>query len=70
MAQTINTVDAKTLYNQSRITLEICEDILNRTCFYNRSEYELRLEEGRIILDIFSQPSVTEYEINEYHLGI
>jgi hypothetical protein len=63
-------MDAKTLYNQSRITLEICEDILNRTCFYNRGEYELRLEEGRIILDIFSQPSVTEYEINEYHLGI
>jgi hypothetical protein len=63
-------VDAKTLYNQSRITLEICEDILNRTCFYNRSEYELRLEEGRIILDIFSQPSVTEYEIFDNHLGI
>jgi len=63
-------MDAKTLYNQSRITLEICEDILNRTCFYNKSEYELRLEEGRIVLDIFSQPSVTEYEINEYHLGI
>ena len=70
MAQTINTVDAKKLYNQSRITLEICEDILNRTCFYNRSEYELRLEEGRIILDIFSQPSVTEYEIFDNHLGI
>jgi hypothetical protein len=63
-------VDAKTLYNQSRITLEICEDILNRTCFYNRSEYELRLEEGRIILDIFSQPSVTEYDIFDNHLGI
>ena len=63
-------VDAKTLYNQSRITLDICEDILNRTCFYNRSEYELRLEEGRIILDIFSQPSVTEYDIFDNHLGI
>ena len=63
-------VDAKTLYNQSRITLEICEDILNRTCFYQKSEYELRLEEGRIILDIFSQPSVTEYDIFDNHLGI
>lgn len=70
MAQTINNVDAKTLYNQSRITLEICEDILNRTCFYQKSEYELRLEEGRIILDIFSQPSVTEYDIFDNHLGI
>lgn len=70
MAQTINTVDAKTLYNQSRITLEICEDILNRTCFYRKSEYELRLEEGKIILDIFTQPSVTEYEIFDNHLGI
>ena len=70
MARTINTVDAKTLYNQSRITLEICEDILNRTCFYQKSEYELRLEEGRIILDIFSQPSVTEYDIFDNHLGI
>lgn len=63
-------VDAKTLYNQSRITLEICEDILNRTCFYQKSEYELRLEDGRIILDIFSQPSVTEYDIFDNHLGI
>jgi len=63
-------VDAKTLYNQSRITLEICEDILNRTCFHRKSEYELRLEEGKIILDIFTQPSVTEYEIFDNHLGI
>lgn len=63
-------VDAKTLYNQSRITLEICEDILNRTCFYNKSEYELRLEEGKIVLDIFTQPSVTEYDIFDNHLGI
>ena len=69
MENTFN-VDAKTLYNQSRITLEICEDILNRTCFYQKSEYELRLEDGRIILDIFSQPSVTEYDIFDNHLGI
>ena len=63
-------MDIKTLYNRSLITYEICEDVLNRTAFYKRSEYELRLEDGKIILDIFSQPSTTEYEIDTHHWGI
>jgi hypothetical protein len=63
-------MDIKTLYNKSLITYEICEDVLNRTAFYKPSEYELRLEDGKIILDIFSQPSTTEYDLESHHLGI
>ena len=63
-------MDAKTLYNKSLITYEICEDVLNRTAFYKKDEYELRLEDGKIILDIFSQPSITEYDVDNNHIGI
>jgi hypothetical protein len=63
-------MDIKTLYNKSLITYEICEDVLNRTAFYKPSEYELRLEDGKIILDIFSQPSTTEYDLESHHIGI
>lgn len=63
-------MDIKTLYNKSLITYEICEDVLNRTAFYKPNEYELRLEDGKIILDIFSQPSITEYNIDTHHWGI
>jgi hypothetical protein len=67
-------MDAKTLYNKSLITYEVCEDVLNRTAnrtaFYKRGEYELRLEDGKIILDIFSQPSTTEYDLQNNHIGI
>lgn len=63
-------MDIKTLYNKSLITYEICEDVLNRTAFYKRNEYELRLEDGKIILDIFSQPSTTEYDLESNHIGI
>ena len=63
-------MDIKTLYNKSLITYEICEDVLNRTAFYKPNEYELRLEDGKIILDIFTQPSTTEYETINHHIGI
>ena len=60
----------KEMYNRNLITLEVCEDLLNRTCFYKRSEYEVRLEDGKIILDIYEQNSTVEYELDTHHWGI
>ena len=60
-------MDIKELYNKGIITLQQCEDLLNRTAFYKRSEYELRLENGKIILDIFSQPSITKYSLDNFY---
>ena len=63
-------MDIKTLYRKNIATYEICEDVLNRTAFYKPHEYELRLENGKIILEIFTQPSTVEYGIDLHHWGI
>ena len=60
----------KELYNRNLITLEVCEDLLNRTCFYKRSEYDVRLEDCKIILDIYEQNSNVEYDLDTHHWGI
>ena len=60
----------KEMYNRNLITLEVCEDLLNRTCFYKRSEYEVRLEDGKIILDIYEHHRTVEYDLDTHHWGI
>lgn len=63
-------MDIKELFNQGIITYDVCEDLLNRTCFYKDNEYELRIEQGLLILDIFSQAGNVAYDIDYHHWGI
>jgi len=60
----------KEMYNKGIITLDQCEDLLSRTCFYRPSEYEVRLEGGYVILNIYEQVSNYELELDTHHLGI